>query len=90
MEQIEKLKKEIEEAKTEIHTTLGKKLITSLDLDYELLSSKKDINNAVDKIVNNLPHDLFNSPDKVYFNEEDNYIHDEKEYPELNAELQNS
>ncbi|MGE7365453.1 hypothetical protein ACQKKE_02245 [Desemzia incerta] len=90
MEQIEKLKKEIEEAKTEIHTTLGKKLITSLDLDYELLSSKKEIHTVVDKIVKNLPSDLFNDSNEIYFNKEDSYIHDDKEYSELNPELQNS
>lgn len=90
MEQIEKLKNEIEEAKTEIHTTFGKKLITSLDLDYELLSSKKEINAVVDKIVKHLPNDLFNDSAELYFNKESDYIHDEKEYPELNHELQNS
>lgn len=82
MEQIEKLQAEVEETKKEIHTTLGKKLIESLDLDYELLSSKKDISFAVDKIVNNLPNHLFTDSNN-------NYIHEE-EYSELNSQLQNS
>lgn len=90
MEQIEKLKNEIEEAKKEINTTFGKKLIESLELDYELLSSKKDINTVVDKIVTNLPKNLFNDSDEVYFNKENDYIHDDKESSELNTELQNS
>lgn len=83
MEQIEKLKNEVEKAKNEINTTFGKKLIESLELDYELLSSKKDINTLVNKIVENLPSDSLKESTEVRYNNE----HD-KEYSEVNTELQ--
>lgn len=83
MEQIEKLKTEVEEAKKEIHTSFGEKLIKSLELDYEMLSSKKDINSVVNKIVESLPDHLFTDPN-------DDHLHDENELSGLNHKLQNS
>lgn len=85
MEQIEKLKNEVEKAKNEINTTFGKKLIESLKLDYELLSSKKDINTLVNKIVENLPTNLLNESTEIHYNNE----HD-KEHSEVNTELRSS
>ncbi|MFL2138964.1 hypothetical protein [Desemzia sp. FAM 23991] len=83
MEQIEKLKIEVEEAKKEIHTTFGEKFIQSLGLDYEMLSSKKDINSVVNRMVENLPDHLFSDLNN-------DYVHDENESTELDHELQNS
>lgn len=83
MDQIEKLKIEVEEAKKEIHTTFGEKIIQSLGLDYEMLSSKKDINSVVNKIVESLPDYLFTDLNNDPINEDN-------ESTELNHELQNS
>ncbi len=83
LDQIEKLKIEVEEAKKEIHTTFGEKIIQSLGLDYEMLSSKKDINSVVNKIVESLPDYLFTDLNNDPINEDN-------ESTELNHELQNS
>ena len=85
MEQIEKLKNEVEKAKNEINTTFGKKLIESLELDYELLSSKKDINTLVNKIVENLPTGSLNESTEIHYDNEQ-----DKEYSEVNTERQSS
>lgn len=61
MEKMEKLQKEIEEAKREIQETMGKKIIELLEIDYDLLSSKKDIDLVVNEIKDNLPNNLFNT-----------------------------
>ena len=61
MEKMEKLQKEIEEAKREIQETMGKKIIELLEIDYDLLSSKKDIELVAKEIKDNIPNDLFNT-----------------------------
>ncbi|SFH83527.1 hypothetical protein [Pisciglobus halotolerans] len=83
MDQIEKLKIEVEEAKKEIHTSLGERIIKSLELDYEMLSSKKDINSVVNRIVESLPDHLFTDLNN-------DSVNDENESTGLNHELQNS
>lgn len=42
----------------------------SLKLDYELLSSKKDINTLVNKIVENLPTNSLNESTEIHYNNE--------------------
>uniref|UniRef100_UPI00344BC01C hypothetical protein n=1 Tax=Carnobacterium sp. TaxID=48221 RepID=UPI00344BC01C len=57
--QMEKLKQEIEETKNSINSVVGETIIKELKLDYEDLSSKKEINRIVKMIKKNLPHDSF-------------------------------
>lgn len=58
IDQMEKLKKEIEATKKNINTALGETLIKDLNLDYEELSSKKEISKIVKKIKESLPNDF--------------------------------
>lgn len=51
LEQLENLKREIEEAKEKIHSDFGKELISELDIDYDILDRKKDIKEAVQLII---------------------------------------
>lgn len=51
LEQLENLKREIEEAKEKIHSDFGKELISELDIDYDILDRKKDIKEAVQIII---------------------------------------
>lgn len=59
IDQMEKLKKEIEATKKNINSAVGETLIKDLGLDYEELSSKKEINKIVKKIKEKLPNDFF-------------------------------
>jgi len=59
IDQMEKLKKEIEDTKKNINSAVGEILIKDLGLDYEELSSKKEINKIVKKIKEKLPDDFF-------------------------------
>lgn len=61
IEQMEKLKQEIEETKKIINSVVGETIIKELKLDYEELSSKKEINKIVKMIKKNLSHDSFNN-----------------------------
>lgn len=63
LEQLEKLKKQIEEQKTKTQTSLGKQLIESLDFDYEELNKEK-----VKELVKDLSL-LYNEKYKVQENE---------------------
>ncbi|MCA9766994.1 MAG: hypothetical protein KC455_11330 [Carnobacterium sp.] len=58
IDQMEKLKKEIEATKKNINSALGETLIKDLNLDYEELSSKKEISKIVKKIKESLPNDF--------------------------------
>lgn len=64
IEQMEKLKQEIEETKKMINSIVGETLIKELKLDYEDLSSKKEINKIVKMIKKNLSHDSFNNQER--------------------------
>uniref|UniRef100_UPI00344E546B hypothetical protein n=1 Tax=Carnobacterium TaxID=2747 RepID=UPI00344E546B len=59
IDQMEKLKKEIEETKKNINNVVGETLIKELSLDYENLSSKKEINLVIKNIKECLPNDNF-------------------------------
>lgn len=59
IDQMERLKKEIEETKKNINNVVGENLIKELKLDYEDLSSKKEINLVIKKIKECLPNDSF-------------------------------
>lgn len=61
IEQMEKLKQEIEQTKKTINSIVGETLIKELKLDYEDLSSKKEI---VKMIKKNLSHDSFNNQER--------------------------
>lgn len=58
IDQMEKLKQEIEETKKNINSAVGEILIKNLDIEYEDLSSKKEINLLVKKIKGHLPNDF--------------------------------
>lgn len=58
IEQMEKLKQEIEETKKNIDTAVGEILIKELGIGYEDLSSKKEINTMIKKIKEQLPNDF--------------------------------
>lgn len=64
IDQMEKLKKEIEATKKNINTALGEALIKDLNLDYEELSSKKEISKIVKKIKESLPNDFSKNQEK--------------------------
>lgn len=77
IEQMEKLKQEIEETKKNIDTAVGETLIKELGIGYEDLSSKKEINTMIKKIKEQLPNDFFkdqeiNSNTTINDSEQDN------------------
>lgn len=77
IEQMEKLKQEIEETKKNIDTAVGETLIKELGIRYEDLSSKKEINTMIKKIKEQLPNDFFkdqeiNSNTTINDSEQDN------------------
>lgn len=77
IEQMEKLKQEIEETKKNIDTAVGETLIKELGIGYEDLSSKKKINTMIKKIKEQLPNDFFkdqeiNSNTTINDSEQDN------------------
>lgn len=75
MEKMEKLEQEIQNTKNEIHKALGERLVQSLEIDYELLSSKKDIEAIADLISENTPKDLFSDSKEEPSNSNDNSNH---------------
>jgi len=62
LEKIEKLEKQIEEEKKTIHTNMGEELIQQLGIDYELLSTKKEIKEVVQDIKNSMNSNPFQTP----------------------------
>ena len=59
LEKIEKLEKQIEEEKK---TNMGEELIQQLGIDYELLSTKKEIKEVVQDIKNSMNSNPFQTP----------------------------
>ena len=57
-EQIKKLEQEIEEVKKNIDSTFGETMIKELGIDYDDLSSKKEIKEVVKKIKERLPESI--------------------------------
>ena len=61
LEQLENLKREIEEAKEKIHSDFGKELISELDIDYDMLDRKKDIKEVVQMIISAMNSNPFSN-----------------------------
>lgn len=82
-EQLEQLEKRIEEQKINSEQYLGEALIDVLDIDYELLSTKKDSKEVAEMIKNHLNSNPFANED----NEEQNNDLDNKSNNEVNEQL---
>lgn len=59
IEQMEKLKQEIEKTKKNINAAVGENFIKELGLEYEDLSSKKEIITMIKKLKEQLPNNFF-------------------------------
>lgn len=60
-DKLRKLEEQIEKEKEEAHKGLGEELVKRLDLDYELLSTKKEIKSVVGLIVSELNSNPFSN-----------------------------
>jgi len=60
-DKLRKLEEQIEKEKEEAHKGLGEELVKQLDLDYELLSTKKEIKSVVELIVSELNSNPFSN-----------------------------
>jgi len=59
IEQLKELEKQIEEAKSKIHSDFGEEIISELEIDYDLLEKKKDIKEAVQLIISEMNKNPF-------------------------------
>ena len=59
LQQQRELEKKIQEQKEKVYYDFGKELINTLEIPFDLIGSKKDIQNVVEEIKNNLVSDLF-------------------------------
>jgi len=58
-ERLRQLEEQLEKEKEEAHKNLGEELVKQLDIDYELLSTKKDVKSVVEMIANELESNPF-------------------------------
>ena len=61
LEQLENLKREIEEAKEKIHSDFGEEIISELEIDYDMLDRKKDIKEVVQMIISEMNSNPFSN-----------------------------
>lgn len=61
LEQLEILKREIEEAKEKIHSDFGEEMISELEIDYDMLDRKKDIKEVVQVIISEMNSNPFSN-----------------------------
>lgn len=61
LEQLEILKREIEEAKEKIHSDFGEEMISELEINYDMLDRKKDIKEVVQMIISEMNSNPFSN-----------------------------
>jgi len=83
IEKLKELEKKIEEAKESIHSDFGELMISKLEIDYDLLERKKDIEEVVERIILEMNSNPFSENN----NEEDNIeqIKENNSYEQQNA-----
>jgi len=59
LEKIKQLEKQIEKEREKVNSNLGEELIQQLGIDYELLSTKKEIKEVVQDIKNSMNSNPF-------------------------------
>lgn len=58
-EKLKKLEEQLEKEKEEAHKNLGEELVKQLDIDYDLLGTKKETKAVVEMIINELSSNPF-------------------------------
>lgn len=84
IEKLKELEKQIEEAKSKIHSDFGEEIISELEIDYDLLERKKDIREAVQLIISELNKNPFSDKDETLVE------NIEKNHEDNNYEKQNT
>lgn len=82
LQQQRELEKKIQEQKEKVYYDFGKELINTLEIPFDLIGSKKDIQNVAEEIKNNLGSDLF----EISNDNEDN-VEDQNNSENSNDEL---